>query len=150
MSFNKRFIIKTLILISIILISVLAYLIINSPTNVIKESIKYENEHNLEKLLNCYTSKNQDSNFRLDNIESKQLVSISLIKDDSIYNSYNNENELGNELLNKNVRIYSVKVNIRYKNENIEPITNGEYEYHYYLIKESNTGKWKIDSIGVL
>ncbi|WP_252249422.1 DUF4829 domain-containing protein [Clostridium sp. VAP23] len=122
---------------------------INLAEDVIRDSYKYKNEHNKEKLLNCYTKRYENIDFRLDNLESIELNSIDLITDEKIYDSYfKNGSGLINGVKRENVKQYTVKYNIKYKDQSKEPQDSGSYEKIYTLIRENNSGNWKIDEIG--
>ncbi|NFT93334.1 DUF4829 domain-containing protein [Clostridium botulinum] len=114
---------------------------IKSPEDVIRDSFKYENSHQLKNLLTCYTTRYKDVNFRLDNLESCRLDSLELITDSRIYKSYFTS---GVEIKRENVRKYTVKYNVQYK----DPEDSGDYEKMFTLIRENNLGEWKIDGIG--
>ncbi|MBN1050487.1 DUF4829 domain-containing protein [Clostridium botulinum] len=116
-----------------------------SPEDVIRDSFKYKNSHQLKNLLICYTTRYKDINFRLDNLESCKLDSLELITDSRIYKSYFTS---GVEIKRENVRKYTVKYNVQYKDQSKEPIDSGDYETIYTLIRENNLGEWKIDGIG--
>ncbi|NFG63126.1 DUF4829 domain-containing protein [Clostridium sp. CMCC3677] len=118
---------------------------IKSSEDVISESFKYENSHQLKNLLTCYTTRYKDVNFRLDNLESCRLDSLELITDSRIYKSYFTS---GVEIKRENVRKYTVKYNVQYKDQSKEPEDSGDYEKMFTLIRENNLGEWKIDGIG--
>ena len=116
-----------------------------SPEDVIRDSFKYENVHQLKNLLTCYTTRYKDVKFRLDNLESCRLDSLELITDSRIYKSYFTS---GVEIKRENVRKYTVKYNVQYKDQSKEPEDSGDYEKMFTLIRENNLGEWKIDGIG--
>ncbi|NFH69213.1 DUF4829 domain-containing protein [Clostridium botulinum] len=118
---------------------------IKSPEDVIRDSFKYENSHQLKNLLTCYTTRYKDVNFRLDNLESCRLDSLELITDSRIYKSYFTS---GVEIKRENVRKYTVKYNVQYKDQSKEPEDSGDYEKMFTLIRENDLGEWKIDGIG--
>ncbi|WP_252223454.1 MULTISPECIES: DUF4829 domain-containing protein [unclassified Clostridium] len=118
---------------------------IKSPEDVIRDSFKYENAHQLKNLLTCYTTRYKDINFRLDNLESCKLDSLELITDSRIYKSYFTS---GVEIKRENVRKYTVKYNAQYRDQSKEPEDSGDYEKMFTLIRENNLGEWKIDGIG--
>ncbi|WP_252224179.1 DUF4829 domain-containing protein [Clostridium sp. ZBS2] len=118
---------------------------IKSPEDVIRESFKYKNSHQLKNLLTCYTTRYKDVNFRLDNLESCRLDSLELITDEGICKSYFTS---GVEIKRENVRKYTVKYNVQYKDQSKEPEDSGDYEKMFTLIRENNLGEWKIDGIG--
>ncbi|MCR1131900.1 DUF4829 domain-containing protein [Clostridium botulinum] len=95
--------------------------------------------------MTCYTTRYKDVNFRLDNLESCRLDSLELITDSRIYKSYFTS---GVEIKRENVRKYTVKYNVQYKDQSKEPEDSGDYEKMFTLIRENNLGEWKIDGIG--
>ncbi|NFA43339.1 DUF4829 domain-containing protein [Clostridium botulinum] len=122
---------------------------IKSPEDIIRDSFKYENAHQLKNLLTCYTTRYKDINFRLDNLESCRLDSLELITDKKIYKSYfTSGSGMINNIKRENARKYTVKYNVQYKDQSKEPIDSGDYETIYTLIRENNLGEWKIDGIG--
>lgn len=122
---------------------------IKLPEQVIKDSFKYKNLHQLKSLLTCYTKRYENVNFRLDNLESCKLESLELITDEKIYKSYFTSGRgMVNHIERENVRKYTVKYNVQYKDQSKEPIDSGDYETTYTLIRENNLGEWKIDGIG--
>ncbi|WP_017352572.1 DUF4829 domain-containing protein [Clostridium sp. ZBS4] len=122
---------------------------IKSPEDVIRDSFKYENAHQLKNLLTCYTIRYKDINFRLDNLQSCRLDSLELITDSRIYKSYFTSGRgMINNIKIENVRKYTVKYNVQYKDQSKEPEDSGEYEKMFTLIRENNLGEWKIDGIG--
>ncbi|MBO3446012.1 DUF4829 domain-containing protein [Clostridium sp. CCUG 7971] len=50
-------------------------------------------------------------------------------------------------ILIKNVEIYKIKYNVKFKDVSKTPIDNGEDEIYYILVKDKNS-KWKIASWG--
>ncbi|MDB1924355.1 DUF4829 domain-containing protein [Clostridium tertium] len=79
-----------------------------------------------------------------------ELIYMELVNDESIYNVYmhSGKGSLRNDLSRDDIRIYNVKYYIKYKDDNKTVSGSGEYTKKYFLIKESNTGKWKIYNIG--
>lgn len=116
---------------------------------IIKSNFKYKNNHELDKLLECYTDKHKNDNFRLENIEMVEVKNIELETNESLYWNY-----INNVLLNEpnldfeELRIYNVKYYIEFKEGAIEPIDSGNNFRHYYLIKMKDSGKWLIKDVG--
>ncbi|MBO3444346.1 DUF4829 domain-containing protein [Clostridium sp. CCUG 7971] len=79
----------------------------------------------------------------LDNIESIKIISIDKVKDENLYKAFTE----GNNIDKKNVEIYKVKYNIKFKDASKTPIDNGEDEIDYTLVKDEHS-KWKINSWG--
>lgn len=139
---------KVFFIVSIIIIFIgLCVFKYKMPENTIKKSFDYTNNKNLEKLLDCYTDRNKDSDFRLYNIKKVSLKKIELIKDEEMYNQYFSSG-LGsiNNISRNNIKIFNVDYHIEYNDENIEPQDSGDDSKYYNLIKEN--GSWKIDTIG--
>ena len=117
--------------------------------DVIRNSFKYKNEHNLDKLLECYTDRNKNSNFRLDNLEYIEIIDLKQVTDESQYrNSIIRIRSGENNLKIKAIKIYYVKFNIKYKDDTIEPINSGETMNEFTLIKLKNSDKWLINDVG--
>ncbi|MGC7872677.1 DUF4829 domain-containing protein [Desulfosporosinus sp. SYSU MS00001] len=117
---------------------------------VIRDSFIYENDHNLSKLRESYSSRYSDSNFRLDNLVSVKILEIKILEKEANYNDYFSYGRGRiNNIEKKNLIIYKVKYYVEYKDQTKEPMNSGEYERAYYLIRENNVGNWKIDDIGV-
>ncbi|SDH84548.1 protein of unknown function [Desulfosporosinus hippei DSM 8344] len=113
--------------------------------NVIRDKFFYENEHNLEKVRELYSSKYADSDFRLFNLASIKLLEIKLLEDERNY-SYRAGFK---DLERKNLIVYKVRYSVEFKDQTIEAIDSGEYDFAYYLIRENNGGNWKIDGTGM-
>lgn len=117
---------------------------------VIRDAFIYENNHNLNKLRDSYSSKYSNSSFRLDNLVSIKILELKLLEKEVNYNDYFNYGRGRiNNIERKNLIIYKVKYYIEFKDQTIEPMNSGEYERGYYLIRENNVGNWKIDDSGV-
>lgn len=130
----------------IVLITVFLF-IQKTPKEIIRKSFKYTSNKNLEKLKECYTDQNKDSDFRLFNIKNKQVNTINLITDNEKYDAYIiSKNGLGNTISKDDVKIFNVEYFIEYIDEKLEPEDNGNTSRHYTLIKENRD--WKIDSVG--
>lgn len=121
-----------------------------SSEQIIKDSFKYKNEHDLDKLRQCYSASYINSDFRLNNIVSTKVLDIKLLKDERNYSFYiGTGNGRINGVKRKNLIIYRVRYAIEFKDQSIEPIDSGEYDESFYLIRENNLDSWKIDAIGV-
>lgn len=145
-----------IIIISIVFILSILFIFIrsnNAPERVIKNCIKYEDMQNIDKLTSCFTYNYRLSDDGIEiikNVESMKLIDIELVNDESIYNIYmhSGRGTLRNDLSRNDIKIYNVKYYIKYKDDNKSVDGSGEYVKMYFLIKESDTGKWKIDDIG--
>lgn len=123
--------------------------IYNAPEAIIKNSIKYENSHDIDSLKKCYTSRLGVPYNTVENIKSKKIISISLVTEQSLYDFYiNNSIEKYGDLTKDRVKIYSVNYKVEYEDDNKSPEDSGEYRKNYIVIKDSMTGSWKIDDIG--
>ncbi|MDV4150164.1 DUF4829 domain-containing protein [Clostridium sp. AL.422] len=116
---------------------------------VIKNSFKYRNDHELDKLLECYTDRHKYDNFWFENLEMIEVNNIELVTDESLYWVYIN-NVLINEanLDFEELRIYKVEYCIEFKDDTIEPINSGNNSRNFYLIKLKDSGKWLIQDVG--
>lgn len=125
----------------------------NSPESIIKDYIAYMDTQNINKLNSCRTYNYRISNEGLEtikNIESMKLLDIEAVNDESIYNTYmhNGSGALYHDLSRNDIKIYKVKYDIKYKDDNKSVTDSGEYIKKYFLIKENGSGKWKINDIG--
>lgn len=122
---------------------------INEAVEVIKNSFKYANEKNIIDLKDCYTSRHMNSDFRLFNLESKELKEVALLTEEKNYSEYM---EYGTGKINgverRNIIAFRVKSSIQYIDDNIEPVDSGINETGYTLIREKNLGGWKIEEVG--
>lgn len=117
--------------------------------NVIKNSFKYRNEHDLDKTLELYIDRYKDSDFRLDNLESIEIIELKLLTDKSQYRQYINNIILNeSDLKIKAIKIYEVKYYVEYKDETLEPNDSGEIMKQYCLIKLQDSDKWLIHGVG--
>ena len=117
------------------------------PKTAIENAFKFENDHDVNKLKNCYTSHLLDAVCKkdaIDNIESIKLINLDLVTDEKYYQSYINKKE---NLTRDDIAIYNVNYYVKFKGLRVEPIDSGEKETYYYVIKEKDSS-WKIDSIG--
>lgn len=77
--------------------------------DVINRAFKYKNNHDLDKLLECYTDRHKNCNFRLENLEEIEINNMELETYESLYWNY-----INNVLLNEpnldfeELRIYNV------------------------------------------
>lgn len=125
----------------------------NKPEMVIKNCIKYEDRQNINKLTSCFSDNyrlSDESIESIKNVANMKLIDLKLVNNESIYNAYihNGRGTLIDNLSRDDVRIYNVKYYIKYKDDTKSVDGSGEYSKMYFLIKESNTQKWKIDDIG--
>ncbi|RDY22922.1 DUF4829 domain-containing protein [Romboutsia maritimum] len=117
------------------------------PKTTIENSFKFENDHDVNKLKNCYTSNLVDAVCKkdsVDNIESTKLLNLNLVTDETYYQNYINTKD---NLKRDDIAIYNVNYYVKFKGLRAEPIDSGEDETYYYVIKEKDS-TWKIDSIG--
>ncbi len=107
-----------------------------------------KDEEGLRSLLTP-TERNQESNFRLFNLNYVTLNKITLEEDIRLYDSYIKNFKDKDNLEYKDLIIYKVDYYIKYIDEKKEPIDSGDTEKLYYLIRNSN-GEWKISDIGTM
>ncbi|BAE84315.1 DUF4829 domain-containing protein [Desulfitobacterium hafniense] len=121
----------------------------NQAKNTIESAFYFKNNKDVESLKNVYSDRYSYSFFKLENINKIDLIEIKLLKNEKNYNIYYNYGRGRiNNVDRKNLIIFKVKYNIEYKDQKIEPVDSGIYEVAYFLIKENNTGNWKIDDVG--
>lgn len=117
---------------------------------VIRDAFFYQNNHDLTKVKDLYSSRYSNSTFRLDNLISIQILELKLLKNEINYRLYLDYGPgRVNNIERKNLIIYKVRYNIEFKDQTLEPIDSGEYQRAYSLIRENNIGNWKIDDIGI-
>lgn len=152
---NKKLKITVIAFVFVIIFSILFIFIRigNSPESVIKDYITYMDTQDINKLNSCRTYNYRLSNEGLEtikNIESMKLLDIEIINDESVYNTYmyNGNGALYHDLSRNDIKIYKVKYDIKYKDDNKAVTDSGEYIKRYFLIKENSSRKWKIDDIG--
>lgn len=114
-----------------------------NPVEVIEKSFEFKNKHNYDEYKKCYKYPDSIQKDSLDNIESIKIINIDKVKDENLYKSFTDSNNINK----KNVEIYKVKYNIKFKDSSKTPIDNGEDEIEYILVKDEHS-KWKIDSLG--
>ncbi|MEG0844510.1 MAG: DUF4829 domain-containing protein [Romboutsia sp.] len=118
---------------------------------IIKNSFLYSNQHDLDKVLQCYVDRYKDFNFGLNNLEYMEMKCLTLITDELRYRQYINNIFLNEQNLEiKEIKIYEVKYDIEYKNDSIEPTDSGETTKEYILIKIKDSNNWLIHSIGTM
>lgn len=150
---NKK--LRIIIISAVFILSIFFIFIrtLNTPERVIKNYITYMDTENISKLNSCVTYNYRFSDEALETIriiESMKLLDIEVVNDESIYNAYmhSGSGSLYDDLPRNDIKIYKVKYDIKYKDDNKSVTGSGEYTKKYILIKESDTGKWKIDDIG--
>lgn len=117
------------------------------PKTTIENSFKFKNDHDVNKLKNCYTSHLVDAVCKkdsIDNIESTKLLNLNLVTDETYYQDYINTKD---NLKRDDIAIYNVNYYVKFKGLRAEPIDSGEDEIYFNVIKEKDS-TWKIDSIG--
>ena len=116
--------------------------------NVLKESFEYENNKELDSLLNCYTEDFNKDSFNLENLNFKNVSNIKLIDNKSnlykVYLTYGKGKTL--KISKNSLRIYSVEYYLQYNDEKEAEDKNGFQTKKYYLVKQDDN--WKISSIG--
>lgn len=150
---NFKLILILFVAILILAISFISIQNETAPKRVIKDSVKYKNMQNIDKLQGCYSYDYQGAYRSIDsisNIESMKIINIELVKDESIYYSYmhNGRASLRTDLSRKDIKIYNVKYDIKYKDDSKAVVSSGEYLRKYYLLKEGPAGEWKISDVG--
>lgn len=115
----------------------------NNPVKVIEKSFEFKNKHDYDEYKNCYKYPDSIQEDSLDNIESIKIINIDKVKDENLYKAFTD----GNNIDKKNVKIYKVKYDIKFKDSSKTPIDNGEDEIDYILVKDESS-KWKIHSWG--
>lgn len=146
---NKKLKLSLIVFVIILGCIFIGLRIYNAPKVIIKNSIKYENSHDIDSLEKCYTTRLGVPYNTVENIKSKKIISISLVTDQLLYDFYfNNSIEKDSNLTRDRVKIYSVNYKVEYEDDNKSPEDSGEYRKNYIVIKDSITGSWKIDDIG--
>ncbi|GGE61002.1 DUF4829 domain-containing protein [Priestia taiwanensis] len=118
-----------------------------NPQKVIEDYFKYKNERNVEKLNALYYE--EISDFRLDNVES---IKLRYIKEDVTnrmtegYLKYGPGKTQG--ITKENIKAYDVTYEVTYKDENIEPLTNGVHDISFVVIRDSEDSPWLIGGQG--
>lgn len=145
---NKKL---SIIIVSIIFILGVLFIFMkstNTPEKVIKNHIKYINQHNIDKLSNTVTYKLSD--YMIENIDTMELISLELVNDEYTYDTYirSGGGRIIDNLSINDVKIYKVKYYIKYKDDSKSVTGSGEFIRNYYLIKDNNTGLWRINDLG--
>ena len=115
----------------------------HNPVKVIEKSFEFKNKHDYDEYKKCYKYPDYIQKDSLDNIKSIKILYLDKVKDENQYKAFID----GNNIDKKNVEIYKVKYNVKFKDASKTPIDNGEDEIDYILVKDKNS-KWKIDSWG--
>lgn len=119
---------------------------------LIKNLFKYTNEKDIDKISSCFVhSERYSKENRLFNLEYMDIIEIKLETDRLQYENYINSFLLKQKDLNvEALKIYKVKYNIKFINEDIEPIENGEVTKEYFIVKLNGSDKWLIEAIGTM
>lgn len=123
-----------------------------SAQNVVENYFKYENEKNKEKLLTTLTDHWKDSNvdWGFENLDSIKLLSIEEEKNKSVKEGYlKNGRGSTNGTTEDNIKVYKVKYEVKYKNDEVGPQESGTYDWWYYVIRKDENSPWLIDDMGV-
>ncbi|RDY23211.1 DUF4829 domain-containing protein [Romboutsia maritimum] len=126
----------------------------NNPEKVIENYFKFQNNHDIDKLSDCYLKQPYNGSYKLskeelNNIENTKVIKIELLKNENTYKGdldiYNQLNP--NNLIEKeDIKIYSVSYYIRFKDDSNTPIKNGEDQVFFTIVKDKNSD-WKIFTI---
>lgn len=132
----------------IIVISIFLMGCSNSNQTVIKNHFKYVKEKNLGKILTTLTERNSNAYWDFDNLESIKLINIEEEKNEKFKQSYLLYGEgKTNGTTEKNLKVYKVNYEIKYKNDTLQPQTSGIYDWWYLVIRKDENSPWLIDEV---
>lgn len=120
--------------------------------SVVENHFIYQNEKNKDKLLTTLTNhyKQGNTDWELDNLGSIKIVNINEELNEGIRNNYlRNVRGSINNITSKNLKVYKVDYEVKYKRDGIGPQDSGTYEWWYFLIRENENSPWLIDDFGV-
>lgn len=122
----------------------------NSSKATVENYFKYYNEKNKEKLLTTLAAHWASPNivWGFENLDSMKLLDIK--EDTSRIDDYlEHGNGTINNTTKENLKVYKVKYDVKYKDDNIGPQPSGTYEWWYYLTRKDKNSPWLIDDMGV-
>lgn len=125
--------------------------------NIIHAKFQAMNDKDEAKVKSYYITSRQADDFRLENLKSTKINKITLIDDLKTYNLERNlilqfpniKEDLTFPFETDQMKIYEVDYDIEYKDDSLEPITNGNHLTYYILVKNKNN-EWKISGVGQL
>ena len=123
-----------------------------SAQTVVEKHFQYRNEKNKEKLLTTLTKHwdNPNMKWEFENLDSIKIIDIEEERDERIKRGYlgNGRGNI-NGVTEDNVKVYKVKYEIKFINDEVGPQDSGTYTWWYFLIREDNKSPWLIDDFGV-
>jgi len=124
----------------------------DSAQAVVENYFKYENEKNKDKLLTTLTEHFNAPNvvWGFDNLESTKIINIEEEMDEKVKEGYlHNGRGSINGTTENNLKVYKVKYEVKYKNDEVSPQNSGIYDWWYFVIRKDENSPWLIDDMGV-
>ncbi|EOR19975.1 hypothetical protein A500_19224 [Clostridium sartagoforme AAU1] len=119
---------------------------------VINNFFKYMNEKDEDKISSYFVPLEKNSSKRrLFNLDYINLLEINLVTDKLQYENYIISILLKQKKLNvEKLKIYEVKYDIKFINDEIEPVKNGETKKEFFVVKLRGSDEWLIEAIGTM
>lgn len=125
---------------------------LSEPQQIVENYFKYSNEKNKEEVLSTLTEWHNSPNVVLgiENLENIKLIDIKEEKSNTIRNGYlhNGRGSINNTTEN-NLKVYTVKYEVKYKKDSIVPQDSGIYDWCFFVVRKDENSPWLIDDMGV-
>lgn len=118
-----------------------------SPEQVLKEHFKLLNEKKVNKLEQTVTKRHEGTLWGTENLEYIKIISIEEDTTEATKSGYLDYGA-GAKKKPTDLKIFKVKYEVKYKDDQKGPQPSGEYEWNYFLIKENKDSPWLIDDWG--
>jgi hypothetical protein len=119
------------------------------PQKVVENYFAYNKEKDKDNSLTMTTKDFADSNmdFNINNINEIKLLDIKeeeILYDEEVewYEIFGSKGKKDKE----DQRLFKVKYEVKYKDENITPYPSGVYESDYHVVREDEGQEWLIDA----
>lgn len=119
---------------------------------VVEKYFLYKNEKNKDKLLTTLTEHYNAPNvaWGFENLNSIKIIDIQEEKSDSVRKGYlNNGRGRVHGTIEKNLKVYKVRYEVKYKRDGVGPQDSGTYDWWYFVIRKDENSPWLIDDFGV-
>lgn len=123
----------------------------DSAETVVKKYFQYKNEKDKSKMLTTLTELWKAPNvvWGFENLDSIKIINIKEEKNNTIRKGYlSNGRGSINGTTEKNLKVYKVKYEVKYKKDGIEPQDSGIYDWWYFVIRKDDNSPWLIDDFG--
>ncbi len=119
------------------------------PDEVIRRHFLLLNEKNVDGAESCIVPDRRNQiNWDLESVEYRKLISLHEDTNEAVLKSYM-ETGRGTLINSFSVKVFQVVFEVKCKEKQCSGLTDGEYTWNYFLVKQTEESPWLIDDWGI-